>query len=805
MAYKLIGKNFTPPDVRAKVTGKARYAEDFRLDGMVFCKMLSSPYPHARVVDIDASEALSMPGVLGMITADDVPAQNGAHEQILSNEPLHVGAPILAIAAETEEQAADAVDKLNISYEQLPFQLDPLEALRPGSAPARSDGNATLLEYRQPAAASYHYWSEEDFNAVSEGELPQGASMKDWAVGDIETGFAESDYIMDESFVVAANSHHSMEPRSTLATWEAGKCHVYGSTQSQAWVNAGLAQYLGIEQQDLVYIAPFCGGGFGSKGSAYPSMAIPAYLSKKINRPVMHRFTRTEEYYLGRARSSFQARAKIGFTNEGKIKAIDLYLIKDAGPNEGFSDIDGASACVNLIYSPDHFRLRAVSPNTNTPPRGPQRGPGHNQMVVSFEPLLDKAAAHLGISRLAIRKINAAQTGSGVGPNQTEISSLYQLEALEKGAIEFDLAEREAVSGPTEDGKVRAVGVGQAYHPAGFNGFDGMLRIDTEGKVHIHTGVGNLGTYSYAGTARVAAEVLGVDWNDVIIHRGDSREGLPLIIGQFGSNTSFTASRTHFAAGTDAADKIKEIAAIDLGGEASDYTLANGQVSRNGSGNDQSLSLGEVAARAIEIGGKYSGQVAPENILPPTVAALKAVEGLGLVGIANDALSKEQEVGAYAAGFVEIELDPKTGQIEILDYLGVADCGTVMHPQSLATQIKGAAVMGFGMAVTEGIAYDPQNGLAANVGLYQAKPPSYLDVPSVMRADALNLPDPQNPVGIKGIGEPVLGCAASALICAVSEALGGYYFKRTPVRTDMIVNAAAGMKLSQSPLQKHSQ
>ena len=109
------------------------------------------------------------------------------------------------------------------------------------------------------------------------------------------------------------------------------------------------------------------------------------------------------------------------------------------------------------------------------------------------------------------------------------------------------------------------------------------------------------------------------------------------------------------------------------------------------------------------------------------------------------------------------------------------------------------------MAVTEGIAYDPQNGLAANVGLYQAKPPSYLDVPSVMRADALNLPDPQNPVGIKGIGEPVLGCAASALICAVSEALGGYYFKRTPVRTDMIVNAAAGMKLSQSPLQKHSQ
>jgi CO/xanthine dehydrogenase Mo-binding subunit len=137
----------------------------------------------------------------------------------------------------------------------------------------------------------------------------------------------------------------------------------------------------------------------------------------------------------------------------------------------------------------------------------------------------------------------------------------------------------------------------------------------------------------------------------------------------------------------------------------------------------------------------------------------------------------------------------------VIDYIGVTDCGTVIHPQSLATQIKGGAVMGIGLATTERIIYDPQNGLPANVGLYQAKPPSYLDVPSTMGWAAVDQPDFNNPVGIKGIGEPVMGAAASAMICAISDALGGHYFNRTPIVTDMIVNAAAGRQQSHRPLQ----
>ena len=158
-------------------------------------------------------------------------------------------------------------------------------------------------------------------------------------------------------------------------------------------------------------------------------------------------------------------------------------------------------------------------------------------------------------------------------------------------------------------------------------------------------------------------------------------------------------------------------------------------------------------------------------------------------------------VPALAAGFIEIELDLETGKFEILDYLGVADCGTVLHPQGLAAQIKSGAVMGFGLASLERQVYDPHYGLPRSVGLYQAKPPSYLDVPTQMDTDAVDQPDPQNPVGTKGIGEPLMGCAGAALLCAISDALGGHYFNRTPVLPDMIVNAVADRPQSHKPLQ----
>ena len=196
-----------------------------------------------------------------------------------------------------------------------------------------------------------------------------------------------------------------------------------------------------------------------------------------------------------------------------------------------------------------------------------------------------------------------------------------------------------------------------------------------------------------------------------------------------------------------------------------------------------------------------SGQKAPDDINPMTRASVAGLAGSGLIGVAKDNLEAGGTPPALATGFIQIELDIETGTFDIIDYLGVADCGTVLHPEGLAQQIKGGAVMGFGMAALERHVYDPQNGLPASTGLYQCKPPSILDVPPMMQTDAVDKADPMNPIGARGIGEPTMGCAAAALLCAISDALGGHYFNRIPVLPDMIVNAVSGQPQSYKPLQ----
>ena len=796
MAYTLIGKNFTPPDVRAKVTGTARYSEDFRPDGMLFCKLLTSPMPHARVVNIDASEALAMPGVAGILTADEVTPTPEPQDGILTNEPVFVGQPILAIAADTEAIAADALEAIKIQYEELPFTVDPLESLYPGGKNARTDGNIVMM-----GQLSELKWTAQDFAAASEGQLPMGKAATEWSYGDIDAGFAAASVVLDETFVTQGIAHHSMEPRTAMAYWQNGKCHLHASSQSGTFPIPTVARYIGIEPDQLVFIAEYCGGGFGSKGGGYPIVAVPALLSKKLNnRPVMMRIARHEEYAIGSARHGFQGRIKMGFRPDGRVAAVDLYIVQENGPNAGFSDWLSAADAIALVYTPEAMRFRGVPVLTNTPPRGPQRGPGQNQIAGAIEPLIDKAARALKLDRVAIRRINAPNNDSKYGAQQGTVTSAYLSDALAQGATAFDWEQRKARSGQRNGSKVTGIGVGTAYHSAGGRGFDGLVVLTPDGKLNIHTGVGNLGTYSHSGTARVAAEVLKMDWENCVVVRGDSSRHLPWNFGQFGSNTSFTMSRTNYVAAMDAVAKLKEIAAMELGGSADDYDIGGEAVFLT-SDPRQRLSYAQAAQLAMDLGGKYAGHELPQDLNPLTAAAGAGVAGTGLVGVAKDNIPGSGTVPALAAGFIEIELDLETGKYEIVDYLGVADCGTVIHPMGLATQIKSGAVMGIGLAAYERHIYDPQNGLPGNVSLLQAKPPSYLDVPSHMATAAVDIADPQNPIGAKGIGEPVQGCATAALLCAISDALGGHYFNRMPVVTDMIVNAAAGRPQSHQPLQ----
>ena len=784
---RLVGKNYSPPDLVAKVTGRAKYAEDFRADGMLFAKLLLSPMPHARVRRIDTRAALAMEGVVAVLTADDLPKGPPLEERCLTLEPLYQGEPILAVAAVDETAAADAIEKIVLDLEPLPFVIDPLESLRPFGPNARLGGNIM----RNGEKLETLKWTLSDFTGVEEGRLPMGEPEEHWQVGDVEKELAASALVLDETLFHQSQTHHPLEPRSCMAYWQNGKLYIHPSTQSAERTVPAVAQMVGIDPSQVVLISKYTGGGFGSKVVGSVNMAVPALLARKTGRPVMHRVTRAEENYYGRARPGFQAQARMGFRKDGRLTAIDLYIVQDAGPYGREPDLQIAADMASLSYTPAAMRFRGVSVLTNTPPRSAQRAPGGVQIVSMLEPLIDKAARKLGIDRLAIRRLNAPDSASKYGKQQGPLTSAYVREALDKGAALVNWEEMKKLSGRRRGTRVTGVSVVLSPFYAGDKGYDGLLLIKPDGRLYIHTGAGNLGTHSFSDTARAAADLLRMPWEKCEIVWGDSSLHLPYTTVQAGSMTTYASTRANHAAAADARRKLQEIAARDLGGKADDYEVGGERVHRRGNP-ARGLSYAQAARRALDLGGRYDGHELPTNLNAVTTESAKALAGVGLMGVAKDTYAGVGDPMAFVIGFATVEVDVETGHVEILDYATVADCGTVLNPRSLAAQLHGGAVQGFGLARSQRWVYDPQWGVPFTYRFYTAKPPTILDVPLQMKADSVGLPDPQTPVGARGIGEAPFGAGVAAVICAIQDAMGEVAFNRTPIMADMILNALEG-------------
>ena len=804
MAEKLIGTDIAPPDLIAKITGRARYSEDFRPDNMVFAKLLLSPMPHCRVREVDATRALAMEGVIGILRAEEVPSREGPREACLTDEPHYEGEPVLAIAAITEEIAADAIEAIDVDFEPLPFVLDPLDSLRPGGPTAYTDGNrfarAPDAEQGDGPVWSDFKWTEADFAEIDAGRMPSDAvAISNWDKGDVDAAFAEADLILEEEIVHQSVTHHPMEPRTNMAYWENGKLFAHVSTQSAQRTKAAVAGAVGIDQEDVVLIAPYCGGGFGSKIAGTTPMQIPAIFSRKINRPVMLRITRYEENYVGRARPGFQAWVKMGFRSDGKCIGIDLFIVEEGGAY-GSGDNGTAGAIADLIYTPENMRFRAVSMYTNTPPKAAQRGPGGAQIVSMLEPILAKAGRELEVDALQMRLINAPDPDVAFGPRGSTLTSVHAKEALEQGAELFDWAGKQALSGRREGTKVTGIGVALSPYTAGSRGFDGLMVIRPDGKLYVHQGIGNLGTHSISDTARPAAEILGLNWDQVEIVWGDSSRGMPRSSVQAGSQTTHAHTRANHAAATDAARKIRQIAAQRLGGSPGDYVLDNGRVFRRGGG--AGMSFAQVAERAIQMGGEYDGHELPDDIHRETVPAATMLAGEGLMGVAKDNYGGRGGVYTFVAGFAQVELDVETGVVDIKEFVGVTDCGTVVHPRSLGAQLFGGCIQGMGMAMTQKWVYDPKYGVAFANRLYTARPPGFLDIPLNMKWAAVGIADPQTPVGAKGIGEPPVGAGAAALTTAIADAMGTCLC-RTPLTPDIILSELEGRDPAFGRLDQH--
>jgi len=786
MAERLVGANISPPDLRAKITGRARYAEDFRAPGMVFMKLLLSPMPHCRVRDVDTSRALELPGVLDIMRASDVgEPSDRPSEAMLTDEPKYEGEPILAVAAVDEETCAAAIELIRLDLEPLPFVLDPLESLRPGGPNAFVGGN----QFSGQDGWSEYKWTQAEFDAIAREDMPNPQDMPVvWEKGDVEAALAAADYVVMEPIVHQSLTHHPMEPRSTMAYWENGRPFTFVSTQSAQRTKMGMAGALDVDPEDLTLISEYTGGGFGSKIPGHTHMALAPAMSRRVGRPVMHRVTRYEENYFGRARPGFQSWVKMGFRADGKCTAIDLMIVQESGPY-GASDYNSAGQIADLAFTPENIRFRGVAMYTNTPPKAAQRGPGGAQIISMLEPIHDKAVREMGLDRLQARWMNAPTPDVGFGPRNTTLTSVFAREALMAGAEAFDWAGKQELSGRRVGSKVTGIGFGLSPYTAGSRGYDGLLVIRPDGRLYAYQGVGNLGTHSVSDTVKPAAELLGLNWDQVEVIWGDSSRGMPRSSIQAGSQTTHAHTRANYAAAEDALRKIRAIASRTLGGSPNAYNVDNGRVSGPGG----SMTFAQVAQRAIALGGEFDGSTLPSDISErETVPAATRLAGQGLMGVATDSYGGEGSIYSWQAGFALVELDVETGMVDILEYVGWADCGTVIHPRSLHAQELGGSIQGMGMAMSQRWVFDPRYGVPFANRLYTARPPGFHDIPAEMLAGAVNIPDPQTPIGAKGIGEPSVGAGAAALTTAIADAMGGNCLCRTPLTPDIILSELEG-------------
>ncbi|HTY82804.1 MAG TPA: xanthine dehydrogenase family protein molybdopterin-binding subunit [Silvibacterium sp.] len=824
--YKLIGHDYPTADLYAKVTGKAKYAEDFRVDGMLFCKLLLSPVPHGRVKHLDVSRALAMPGVKSILTQDDLPGPadivtdlgftikaNKQGEKALTMEPLYQGEPVLAVAAVDEFTAAEAMEAIDIEFEPLPFAIDPLDTLRPGGPNPRVDGNVWVrpeMPQAKPGEKSASppapqvgelKWTDADFEEAKQGRLPMGKPQEEWSFGDLDAGFKNAALVLDETFVTPDTSHETLEPRTALAYWQNGKVFIHMGTQSTVQTLASLGRWLNMDPSQIVLISEYTGGGFGSKATGYIFAIIPALLSKKTNLPVMMRISREEEHFIGRARPGFQGRMKVGFAKDGRITGLDMFVICNNGPYDAVGDAGTSGNIVSLLYQPLAMRWRGVTVLTNTPPRGAQSSPGGMQGIIIMETIVSKAARRLSLDQVEIRRLNCPEGKAPVGPPRNGVrshsTSAFLKEAFDRGAEQFQWKDR--ISRPKRSGtKARGVGVSSSCFYGGSIGYDGLFVIRPDGRIAIQSGIGNLGTESLIDVHRVVAEILDVPWDKCDVTFGNTSKNLPWTCVSGGSQTTHAMTRAAYAAAMDGKQKLQEIAAKTLGGKPEQYEVAHERVFHKGGG--RSMSLAQAAQRAIELGGIYDGHEAPADVNKFTKASIAGLAGQGLVAAAKDKYPHDGQTFSYVASFAEVEVDLETGKYYITDFLAVADVGTVIHPRSLSGQVLGRSTLGIGHAIGQKWVFDPHYGHTISLRFHHTRPPTILDLPVNMQWAALDIPDPETPVGARGIGEPPVGGGCGAILNALSDALGDEIFRRAPVNLDTILTSLEAGRPMQDPL-----
>jgi 4-hydroxybenzoyl-CoA reductase subunit alpha len=738
---RVVGRPHTKVDAAAKVTGQTRFADDLFLPRMLHCKLLRSKRAHARLLRVDASKALAMPGVLAVATGRDLPIAFGIlpvsedEHALCLDRVRFVGDPIAAVAAVDEDAAADALAAIEVDYEDL--------------TPIGSIDEAVAT----PEPRIHDYGDRDNFHKLVSMEF-----------GDIEAGFARAHRVYDDLFFYEGNTHLAIEQHAALADFGPdGKLTLWSATQTPHYVHRALAKVLGMPAARIRVIATPNGGGFGGKSDPFNHEIVVAHLSRVTGRPVKICLTREEVFYCHRGRHPTLMRARMGVTKEGAITALHFQTALDGGGygSYGVASTYYTGALQTVTYGVPAYRFDGARVFTNKPPCGPKRGHGTPQPRFALEAQLDRVACDLGLDPAAMRLKTLAPANS-LTANFLRIGSMGLGPCIEKVV---------AASGwNTRRGRLpegRGLGLACSSYICGaglpiyWNAMPQsgvQMKLDRSGGVTVFCGSTDIGQGSDSILAYIVAEVLGVDPFDIRVVTGDT-DLTPVDLGSYSSRVTLMTGNAALQAAERARELLAAAASEKLGVAGSRIAFADGRVF-DAEDPEKGLAFADAVIAAES---KFGTIGTVGSYTPPPSAGRYRGAGVG-----------PSPAYSYSAAVVEVEVDPDTGIYTVPKIWIAHDVGKCINPALVVGQVEGSVYMGLGEAMMEEMAY--RSDVNGNVvhkfpSLLEYKSPTTMEMPEVVTF-LVEDPDPNGPFGAKEVGQGPLLPIPPAVANAVHDAVG---------------------------------
>jgi CO/xanthine dehydrogenase Mo-binding subunit len=741
----LVGTSLPRQDGPDKVTGRARYAGDQALPGLLYARLVTSPYAHAYILNIDTSAALAVPGVvaafsaetLGMAQADPL---SRSQSPLAQQEVWWCGHPVAIVVGETEASAVDGAAAVEVDYDPLPVVIDPGVAIRPDSPLARSRGETPVID-----GGGEHATVPQDGAEVEEEERSRNVSQAPpMRIGDIEAGLREAEVVVECSYRTHPVHQSYMEPQSVTVAPSPSGHHlvIWPSTQGLFNVRSAVASALKMPERQIRVEPVPIGGGFGGKETLLEPLA--AAVASRLRKPIRLVYTRQEDLLAGNPAPQTVITVKLGAKRDGTLTAIQVRMILDAGaypnPLAGFSGFHFAG-----IYRCPNLDIRCDVVQTNKPGTGAYRAPAGPQAYFALESTVQDLCEQLEMDPLQFRQINAFKEGDphiwlGHWPR---IGLLECLEQIQQHPL-WTQREQARQQAPAElQGWKIGIGVAVGGWPGGTEPAAALCRLEQDGTFTVVVGSVDL-SGSDSSLALIAAEELSLPAEAVNVTH-DSTDSMPYSGLSAGSKTIYTVGSAVLAAARDARSQVFSIVAEMLEASPEDMELRDGKVIVRGVP-EKYVTLQQIAAKSMNFGAPY-----------------EPVYGRGRS--ANRVSSP-----MFAAHLAKVAVDPETGEVRVLDYLAAQDVGRAINPGEVEGQIHGGVVQGIGWALFEGMTYDEAGQLLTSTLMDYALPHSQ-DVPAITPL-LVEVPSALGPFGAKGVGEPPVVPVAAAIANAIRDAVG---------------------------------